>query len=108
MLHSFMGRGLLSQVYDSLIGMVPHRFFGKPFSVGSMLPLLWAKFRYVRLRYLLFNSLVLHSLNTITKEASATAWRLGRSSPDPGVRAAVELLGGDASCLINLRGIGKA
>src|SRR5579883_222601 len=38
---------LLSQAFDSLIGMVPHRSFGKSFAVGSRLPLLWSKFRDV-------------------------------------------------------------
>ena len=40
--HSFMVMGLLSQVFDSLRGIVHHRSFGKPLSLGSRLPLLWA------------------------------------------------------------------
>src|SRR2546423_10481431 len=38
---------LLSQVSYSSIGMLHHLLFGKSFSFGSILPLLWTKFRYL-------------------------------------------------------------
>src|SRR5947209_1524069 len=37
---------LLSQVSYSSRGMLHHLLFGKSFSFGSILPLLWTKFRY--------------------------------------------------------------
>jgi hypothetical protein len=52
--------------------------------------------------------LVLRSLNAITKESTVVTVILGRPTPDPGLSAPVELLGGNASGLLDLFGIGKA
>src|SRR5436305_10444459 len=46
---SFMMMVLLSQISYSSIDMIHHRSFGKSLSVGSMLSLFWAKFRYLGL-----------------------------------------------------------
>lgn len=51
---------------------------------------------------------MLRSSNAITKEAPPPAWGLGQPSPDPGMSASVELLGGDSPRLIDLLGVGKA
>jgi DNA repair protein RadC len=42
-----MMMSLLSQVSLPSRGMASHRVFGKSLSVGSILPLLWTKFRYL-------------------------------------------------------------
>jgi hypothetical protein len=52
-------------------------------------------------------SLVLRSLNAITKEATVMAMILGRSSPDPRLGTPVELRGGHPGGLLDLSGIGK-
>src|SRR5712691_7283768 len=44
---SFMMMVLLSWGSVPLIGMTHHSSFGKSLSVGSTLPLFWAKFRYL-------------------------------------------------------------
>src|SRR5258708_33141197 len=44
---SFFMMILLSQISHSSIGMLHHRSFGKSFLLGSMLPLVWTKFRYL-------------------------------------------------------------
>jgi len=51
---------------------------------------------------------MLRSLNTITKEPSIVAVVLGRPTPDPGLGAPIQLLGGDAGGLLDLLRIGKA
>ncbi len=53
-------------------------------------------------------TLVLRSLNAITKESAILAMVLGRPAPDPGLGTPVELSSGDAGGLLNLVGIGKA
>jgi hypothetical protein len=53
-------------------------------------------------------SLVLRSLNAVTKESAVMAVILGRPTPDPGFGPPVELLGGDAGGLLDLLGIGEA
>src|SRR6266851_49422 len=50
---------------------------------------------------------MLRSLNTITKEATEATRHLGRSTPDPGFSASIELNRGDAGGLFDLVGIGK-
>ncbi len=52
--------------------------------------------------------LMLRSLKAITKEATVVAMVLGRSTPDPGIGAPIELSGRDASGLLNFIGVGKA
>src|SRR5260370_9835417 len=52
-------------------------------------------------------TLVLRSLNPITKEATEATRHLGRSTPDPGFGASIELSRGDAGGLFDLVGIGK-
>src|SRR5712691_12317039 len=44
---SFMVMVLLSLGSLPSIGMIHHRSFGKSLSAGSILPLLWTKFRYL-------------------------------------------------------------
>src|SRR5436309_15537445 len=46
---SFMVMVLLSSGFLPSIGMAHHRSFGKSLAAGSILPLLWTKFRYVTL-----------------------------------------------------------
>src|SRR5947209_1932790 len=48
---SFMMMVLLSSGSVPLIGMPHHPRFGKSLSVGSTLPLVWAKFRYLTNKY---------------------------------------------------------
>ncbi len=55
----------------------------------------------------LLRQLVLRSLNTIRKEPTIVAMILGWSTPDPGLGAPIQLLGGDAGGLFELLGIGK-
>src|SRR5205823_5895697 len=50
--------------------------------------------------------LMLGSLNTVTKESAIVAMILGRTPPDPGVGARIELRSGDTGSLLNLLGIG--
>jgi len=52
-------------------------------------------------------SLVLSSLNTVTKEAAIAAMVLRWAAPDPRLGAQIELLGGNARGLFDLLGIGK-
>src|SRR5438132_7814919 len=52
--------------------------------------------------------LVLGSLNTITKETAVVTVILGRSAPDPGLGAPIQLLGRDPGGLLDLLGISKA
>jgi len=51
--------------------------------------------------------LVLRSLNAVTKESSVMAVILGRSTPDPGLGAPIQLLGSHTGGLFDLFGIGK-
>lgn len=51
--------------------------------------------------------LVLRSLNTVTKDPAKAAMVLGRTPPDPGLGASIELNRGDAGGLFDLVGIGK-
>ena len=51
---------------------------------------------------------MLRSLNAITKESAVVAMILGRPTPDPGLGAPVELLGGNTGGLLDLFGIGEA
>jgi hypothetical protein len=59
-------------------------------------------------RITVLGTLVLRSLNAVTKESAVMAVILGRPSPDPGFGPPVELLGSDAGGLFNLIGISKA
>lgn len=43
----FMMMVLLFSVFTPMIGMAHYRSFGKSLSCGRILPLLWAKFRYI-------------------------------------------------------------
>jgi hypothetical protein len=51
---------------------------------------------------------MLRSLNAITKESAVVAVILGRPTPDPGLGAPVELLGGNTGGLLDLFGRGLA
>jgi hypothetical protein len=53
-------------------------------------------------------AVVLRSLNAITQESAVVAVILGRPTPDPGFGAPVELFGGNAGGLLDLRGVGEA
>ncbi len=53
-------------------------------------------------------SLVLSSLNAVTKESAIATMILGRASPDPGFGSQIELRGRDAGGLLDLLGVGKA
>ena len=52
--------------------------------------------------------LLLYSLNAVRKESAVVAVVLGRPTPDPGLGAQVELLGGHMGSLLDLLGIGEA
>src|SRR5437870_530134 len=52
-------------------------------------------------------SLVLHSSNEVDQASSITARRRGWASPDPGIRALVQLPGGDPGGQVDLRLIGE-
>jgi hypothetical protein len=54
------------------------------------------------------NTILLHSLKAITKEATVVAMVLWRPTPDPRFGSPVELSRRDASGLLNFIGIGKA
>ena len=53
------------------------------------------------------NALMLSSLTAVTKEPPIVAMILGRSSPDPGPGAPVELSSRDTGGVLDLFGIGK-
>ena len=55
----------------------------------------------------LLSAVVLCSLNTITKEATESTGHLGRSTPDPGVGASIELGRSNPRGLFDLVGVGK-
>ena len=53
-------------------------------------------------------TLVLSSLNAVTKESAKVAMILGKPSPDPRLGSQIELSGGDAGGLLDFLGIGEA
>lgn len=57
---------------------------------------------------LLHTAIVLRSLNPITKKSAMGPGHLGRSSPDPGLGANIELSRGNLGGLFDLIGSGKA
>jgi hypothetical protein len=53
-------------------------------------------------------SLLLSSLNAVTKKTATVSRGLGRASPHPGCGSEIELSGGDAGGLLDPLGIGEA
>ncbi len=78
------------------------------FAAGEEIPVPWHTTKMIRPDPVREYFLMLRSLKAITKEATVVAMVLGRSTPDPGIGAPIELSGRDASGLLNFISVGKA